>query len=77
MPHNKRKIRKRARDLSEIERKTYKFIKEVEEIQPKNMPDGRMVGAVANLKNKGLVEIYKKYTNIFRRKKKKFVKAKR
>ena len=65
------------KDLTKIERKTYEFIKEAGEIQPKNMPDGRMVGAVANLKNKGLVEIYKKYTSIFRRKKKKFVKAKR
>ena len=65
----------KLRDLTEIERKTYEFIKEAGEIQPKNMPDGRMVGAIANLKNKGLVEIYKKYTSLFRRKKKKFVKA--
>ena len=67
----------KLKDLTEIERKTYEFIKEVGEIQPKNMPDSRMVGAIANLKNKGLVKIYKKYTSIFRRKKKKFVKAKR
>jgi hypothetical protein len=64
------------KDLTEIERKTYEFIKEAGEIQPKNMPDSRMVGAITNLKNKGLVEIFKKYTSIFRRKKKKFVKAK-
>jgi len=69
--------RLKIRDLSEIERKTYEFIKEVGEIQPKNMPDRRMVGAIANLKNKGLVEIYKKYTSFYRRKKRKFVKAKR
>ena len=61
--------------LTEIERKTYEFIKEAGEIQTKNMPDSRMVGAITNLKNKGLVEISKKYTSIFRRKKKKFVKA--
>ncbi|MGD8544384.1 MAG: hypothetical protein PVG48_04630 [Candidatus Bathyarchaeota archaeon] len=42
----------KIRDLSEIERKTYEFIKEIGEIQPKNMPDRRMVGAIANLKNK-------------------------
>jgi len=65
------------KDLTKIEKKTYEFIKEAGEIQPKNMPDSRMVGAIANLKNQGLVEIYKKYTSIFRRKKKKFVKAKR
>ena len=64
------------RELTKIERKTYEFIKEAGEIQPKNMPDSRMVGAITNLVNKGLVEISKKYTSIFRRKKKKFVKAK-
>jgi hypothetical protein len=64
------------RELTKIERKTYEFIKEAGEIQPKNMPDSRMVGAITNLKNKGLVEISKKYTSTFRRKKKKFVKAK-
>jgi hypothetical protein len=55
----------RIQHASEIERKTYEFIKEVGEIQPKNMPDRRMVGAIANLKNKGLVEIYKKYTSFY------------
>lgn len=64
------------RGLTEIEKKTYEFIKKVGEIQPKNMPARRMVGAVTNLKNKGLVEIYRKYTNRYRRKKRKFVKVK-
>jgi len=41
------------------------------------MPDSRMVEAIATLKNKGLVEICKKYTSIYRWKKKKFVKTKR
>ena len=63
-------------DLTEIERKAYEFIKEAGEIQTNNMPDRRMMGAIPNLKNKGLVEIYKKYTSIYRRKKRKFVKAK-
>jgi hypothetical protein len=67
---------KNTRDLTEIERKTYEFIKEAGEIQTTNMPDSRMVGAISNLKNRGLVEIYKKYTSIYRRRKKKFVKAK-
>ena len=66
----------KLRDLTEIERKTYEFIKRAGEVQPKNLPDTRMMGTVANLKNKRLVEIYKKYTSIYRRKKKKFVKAK-
>ncbi|MDH5437340.1 MAG: hypothetical protein OEX76_00385 [Candidatus Bathyarchaeota archaeon] len=63
-------------DLTELEKKTYEFIKAAGEIQPKNMPDNRMMGAIANLENKGLVEIYK-YTSIYRRKKKKFVRAKK
>ena len=66
----------KLKDLTEIEKKTYEFIKKVGEIQPKNMPDRRMVGAVINLKNKGLVEIYKRHTGRYCRKKKKFVKVK-
>ncbi|UCF58821.1 MAG: hypothetical protein JSV15_07160 [Candidatus Bathyarchaeota archaeon] len=66
----------KLKDLTEIEKKTYEFIKKVGEIQSKNMPDRRMVGAVINLKNKGLVEIYKRHTGRYRRKKKKFVKVK-
>lgn len=62
--------------LSETERKTYEFIKEAGEIQTKNLPDRRMAGAIATLKNKGLVKIYKKYTSAYRRKKKKFAKVK-
>ena len=62
------------RELTEIEQKTYDFIKEVGEIQATNLPDKRMWGTIPNLKNMGLVEVYKKYTSIFRRKKKKFVK---
>ncbi len=61
-------------NLSRIERETYDFIKEVGEIQTRNLPNRRMSGAIPNLKNKGLVKVYKKYTSNFRRKKKKFVK---
>jgi len=48
-------------DLSEIERKTYEIIEETGEIQPKNLPEPRMIGAVSNLRAKGLVIIFKKY----------------
>jgi hypothetical protein len=65
------------KDLSEIEKITFHFIKEAGEIQTRNLPDKRMVGAVSNLKNKGLIEIFKKYTSSYRRKKKKFVRVKR
>jgi len=68
-------LKAEERELSGMERKTYEFIKEVGEIQTKSLPDKRMVGAIATLKNKGLVEIYKRYTSTYRRKKKKFVRA--
>jgi hypothetical protein len=64
-------------NLSTIERETYDIIKGSGEIQTRNLPDRRMIGAVASLKDKKLVEIYKRYTSIYRRRKKKFVRAKR
>ena len=65
------------RELTEIERKTYDFVKEVGEIQTTNLPDKRMWGTIPNLKNMGLVEVYRKYTSFFRNKKKKFVKIRK
>lgn len=62
-------------NLSTIERETYDFIKNSGETQTRNLPDKRMTGAVASLIDKELVEIYKRYTSIFRRKKKKFVRV--
>jgi hypothetical protein len=35
-----------------------------------------MWGAIPNLKNKGLVEVFKRYTSYFKSRKKKFVKIK-
>jgi predicted transcriptional regulator len=64
------------RELSEIEKKTYNYLKEVGEIQTTNLPNRRMWGAIPNLKNMGLVEVYKRYTSYFRSRKKKFVKIK-
>jgi hypothetical protein len=65
------------RELSEIEKETYDFIKEFGEIQNTNLPNKRMWGAIPNLENLGLVEVFKKYTNrYFRSRKKKFVKIK-
>ena len=63
-------------DLSEIERKTYEIIKEMGEMQPKNLPEPRMIGAVSNLRAKGLVVIFKRYTSWVHKRKKKFVKVK-
>lgn len=64
------------RELSQIEKKTYNFIKDAGEIQTSNIRDKRMCGAVARLKNMGLVEVFKKYTSYYRKRKKKFVKIK-
>ena len=64
-------------DLTELERKTYEVIKRTGEIQPKNLPDPRMMGAVANLKAQGLVEVFRKYTSWSRKRKRKFVRVKR
>jgi prenyltransferase beta subunit len=62
------------RELSRIEKKTYNFIKDAGEIQTSNIRDKHMCGAVASLKNMGLVEVFKKYTSYYRKSKKKFVK---
>jgi hypothetical protein len=64
------------RKLSEIEKETYDFIKEIGEIQTTNLPNKRMWGTIPNLENLGLVEVFKKYTSYFRSRKKKFVKFK-
>jgi hypothetical protein len=66
-----------VKNLSEIEKETYEFIKDAGEILTRNLPDRRMSGVIPSLKNKGLVEVYKKYTSNFRRKKKKFVKIRK
>ena len=63
-------------DLSRIEKKTYDLIKRKGEIQTRNLPNKKMAGAIANLKNMGLVETYTRYTSRYRRKKKKFVRLK-
>jgi hypothetical protein len=39
-------------DLSEIERKTYEIIKEAGEIQPKNLPNPRMMACALSITEK-------------------------
>ncbi len=63
-----------VQNLGEMEQKTYSFIKNVGEIQTTNLPK-QMWGTIPNLKNKGLIELFKKYTSYFRSRKKKFVKV--
>jgi hypothetical protein len=63
-------------ELTAMQKETYNFIKDAGEIQTTNLPK-RMWGAIPNLKNKVLVEVFKKYTSYFRSRKKKFVKIKK
>ena len=63
------------KELSGIEKKTFDFIKDAGEVQTNNLPK-QMWGAIPNLKNKGLVDVFKKYTSYFKSRKKKFVKIK-
>jgi hypothetical protein len=64
-----------SKEVSDVEREVYEYIKEQGELLTKNVP-ARMRGAIPNLKNKGLVELIKKRTSIFSYKKRKFVKIK-
>jgi hypothetical protein len=60
----------KIRELSKIEKKTHNFIKEEGEIQTTDIHDKHMCGAVVSLKNMGLVEVFKKYTSYYRKRKK-------
>jgi len=40
------------KNLSEIEKETYEFIKDAGEIQTRNLPDRSMSGVISSLKNK-------------------------
>jgi hypothetical protein len=61
--------------LTEFEIEVYRFIKRSGEMLTTVLPT-RMMGAVPNLKQKGLVEITKRSLSPFRSKKRKFVKVK-
>lgn len=61
--------------LTPFERKVYQFIMNSGEILTSNVPP-RMRGAVPNLVDKGLVEVYRKRTSLWSSKKRKFLRAK-
>ena len=63
------------KEMTDFERETYTFIKRRGELLTSNIPV-RMMGALPNLKNKGLIEVFKKRTSPLSSKKRKFVKAK-
>jgi len=63
-----------SKGLTEFEKKVYNFVKERGEVLICNIPS-RMMGAVPDLKNRGLVEVYKKLTTPWASKKRKFVRV--
>ncbi|MEJ2281498.1 MAG: hypothetical protein P8X97_06260 [Candidatus Bathyarchaeota archaeon] len=60
--------------LTEFENKVFELIKNQGELQISNIPK-RMLGAIPNLKNAGLVKTFKKPTTKWASKKHTFVKA--
>ena len=64
-----------SKELTEFEKDVYEFIRKRGELLTTNIPV-KMIGAIPNLKNKGLVEVFKKRTSSLSSKKRKYVKAK-
>ncbi|MFW6110689.1 MAG: hypothetical protein ACOC6H_01480 [Thermoproteota archaeon] len=62
-----------SHSLSDIEKETLNYIKKKEIVKTKELSDSRMSGAIPSLKNKGLVEIFKRRTSWFSDRKQKFV----
>ncbi len=61
-------------NLPEFEKEVYDFIKERGEILTSNLPM-RMRGAIPSLKNKGVIEVFKKRTSRWATRKRKFVRV--
>ncbi|UCH32203.1 MAG: hypothetical protein JSV05_02095 [Candidatus Bathyarchaeota archaeon] len=61
--------------LTEFEKEVYDFIKGRGTILTSNMPLG-MSGVIPNLKNKGVIEVFKERTSRWASKKRKFVRIK-
>jgi hypothetical protein len=64
-----------SKKLTEFEKDVYDFIRKRGELLTTDIP-ARMMGAIPNLKNKGLLKVFKKGTSPWSSKKRKFVKAK-
>jgi len=60
--------------LTDFEREVYGFIRERGEVLTSEIPP-RMMGAVPNLKNRGLVEVYRRPTTRWASKKRTFIRA--
>jgi hypothetical protein len=64
-----------SKELTDFEKEVYSFIKKRGKMLTSNIPP-RMIGAIPNLKNEGLVELIKRHTSPWSSKKRKFVKFK-
>lgn len=60
--------------LTDFEEKVYLFIKDHGEVLISNLPH-RMMGAIPNLNNKGLIEVNKKRVTPWASKKRKYVRV--
>jgi len=61
--------------LTKLEREVYELIKNSGEIMTTSIPP-KLRGAIPNLINKGLVEVYKRHTSPWSSKKRKFLRVK-
>jgi alpha-L-fucosidase len=66
---------KKHQNLTELEKEVYDFVKARGEVLTTNIPT-RMRGSIPNLRDKGLIEVYKKITSERRMKKRKFLRIK-
>jgi hypothetical protein len=58
-------LNRNEKNLSKIERETYEFIKDAEEIVTRNLPDRRMFGVIPSLKTKDWLRSIKNTPAIF------------
>ena len=61
-------------ELTEFENEIYDFIRKHGDVLTTDIPT-RLSGAIPNMKNKGVIEIFKKNTSRWAPKKRKFVRA--
>jgi len=64
-----------SRELTPLEREVYELIKRSGEVMTTSIPP-KMRGAVPNLINKGLIEVYQRCTSPLSPKKRKFLRVK-
>ena len=63
------------KDLTALEREAYELIKRSGEMMTTNVPS-TMRGVIPGLVNRGLVEVYKRFTSQRKRRKRKFLRVK-